>query len=353
MILNQYGTPVWYLNGVPDSAQDVELLPHTHTIEWASDRLGYFNFYNLDSETATTFVPPLGAFDGHEFYVDPSGNEWMFADPLRTGYNLSDIGLPKEHAIVDCEVQELSPTGSLLWTWDAAQHVNPDETDGQGGVSRKGSQPAADVYHCNSIDVDPLDENNILVSMRNVGVIQIDKSTGKIDWKIASLDVKTAPMDGEPALSVVGDPEGGIIGQHDARFQPNGDVSIFDDHSRTAGAARGIQYTIDAAADTATMDWEYAAPSGSNSASMGSARRYDVNFEPYDQSGSAYAGPQQTIIDWGHGSPLAGFTVLDPSNAVEMTLQFPKGVVGNRAVILPLTDLSLTELRDSAGTALP
>ena len=151
MILNQYGTPVWYLTGVPDSAQDVEILPGTHTVEWASDRLGYFNFYNLDTGTATTFKPPIGPFDGHEYYTDPSGNTWMLAVPIKSGYNLTSLGEPKVHSIVDCEVKELSPTGQVLWSWDASKHVSPFETDGLDQVSHKQVTPALDVYHCNSM----------------------------------------------------------------------------------------------------------------------------------------------------------------------------------------------------------
>lgn len=352
MILNQYGTPVWYLTGVPDSAQDVEILPYTHTVEWASDRLGYFNFYNLDTQTATTFIPPIGPFDGHEYYTDTGGNTWMFAVPIKSGYNLTSLGQPKVHSIVDCVVQELSPSGQLLWSWDASQFVSPLETDGLDQVSHKQGVPALDVYHCNSIDIDPLNPDNVLVSMRNVGVLLIDKATGDIEWKLPSLNVTASPMNDEPVLTVEGDPEGGIMGQHDARFQPNGDISLFDDHTKAGGAARGVEYTIDTTNDTATLDWEYAAPSGRSAASMGSVRRYDDDLNTYDQDPTTYGGPQETIVDWGHGAPTGGFTVLGPTNNVLMNVVFPKKKVGNRAVEVPLTALPLQELRDSAGLPL-
>ena len=188
--------------------------------------------------------------------------------------------------------------------------------------------------------------------MRNVGVLLIDKATNGIEWKLPSLNVTASPKDNEPVLTVVGDPEGGIIGQHDARFQPDGDVSLFDDHSKTAGAARGIEYNIDLTNDAATMDWEYAAPSGNDAASMGSVRRYDDALNTYDQKPATYAGPQETIVDWGHGVPSAGFTVLGSTNNVLMNLDFPKGKIGNRAVEVPLTALPLQELRDTAGLPL-
>jgi hypothetical protein len=160
-------------------------------------------------------------------------------------------------------------------------------------------------------------------------------------------------MGGEPVLKIAGDPEVTIQGQHDARFQPDGDISLYDDHTKLPGAARGIEYSIDRGNDEATMVWEYIAPSGDTSSVMGSVRRYDTNTMPYDEVGSGYLGPNETVIDWGSGAPFAGFTVLDGTNAVLMTVEFPNGIVGNRTQKVSLSALELTELHDSAGLSYP
>jgi hypothetical protein len=37
LILNSHGTPVWYLNRVPGSSQNAQLLPGAHTVAWDQD----------------------------------------------------------------------------------------------------------------------------------------------------------------------------------------------------------------------------------------------------------------------------------------------------------------------------
>jgi hypothetical protein len=349
IILNSYGTPVWYLNGVPGSSQNTQLIPGTHTIAWDQDP--FYALYNLDTMTESQIEAPVAPFDEHELYYDTSGNAWMLSRPSVSGYDLSDVGYPSIHKIADCVVQEVNPQGQLIWEWKASQHVSPDETDSLVGVIQSHGVKEVDVYHCNSIDVDPLNQDDVLVSMRAVGVFLIDKTTGDILWKLGGTSV--APEDGEPVLHITDDPEQTIIGQHDARFQPDGSITMFDDHTRTKGAARGVEYAINTSADSATMTWEYAAPSGDNSQFMGSIRMYDSNTQPYDQAGADYLGDQEVVVNWGGGVPNAGFTVVNANNKVLMRVEYPSGYDSYRTSMVPISALDLTELRNSAGTTVP
>jgi PKD domain/Arylsulfotransferase (ASST) len=355
MILNSYGTPVWYLTNMPESGDNVELLPGTHTVAWSNR--GPYSLYDLDNQSVSWLAPPVDPPDEHELYTDTSGNHWMISVPVKTGYNLKSIGFGSYHNIVDCVVQETNSSGTPVWKWDAADYISPLETDHLAYKMTDQGVPAIDVYHCNSVDVDPENPNYILISMREVGVFLVDKATNAILWKLGGTSV--APMDKEHVLKIEGDPEGAIQGQHDARFQPNGDISMFDDHTGLTGAARAVEYSISAQSDsatpsyTATMDWEFVAPSGDHTSRMGSVRRYDVTGQTYDQLGSSYQGPTETLIDWGQGIPDAGFTVVGNSGNQLLNLTFEKGYVGNRGVFVPSSALDLTQLRDSAGTAFP
>jgi PKD repeat protein len=349
IILNRFGTPVWYLTGIPFSGDNVELLPGTHTIAWSNQ--GPYSLYNLDTQSVSWIAPPTPPPDEHELYTDSGGNRWMISIPVQTGYNLAPIGYPNNHNVVGCVVQEVDPHGHLIWTWDASKHVSPLETNKLAYLTTDQGLPAVDPYHCNSVDVDPLNPNLILVSMREVGVILIDKATGSIVWKFGGTAV--APLDQEPVLAITGDPEGAIQGQHDARFQPNSDISLFDDHTGLVGAARAIQYTIDSAAHTAAMSWQFAAPSGVRTSRMGSVRRYDANGLTYDQVGAAYLGPTESLTDWGQGVPSAGFTMIDGSGIATLDLQLPKPYVGNRGEYVPASALDLTQLRNTSGTPFP
>ena len=349
IILDRFGTPVWYQTGIPFSGDNVELLPGTHTVAWSNQ--GPYSLVNLDTQTVSWLAPPTPPPDEHELFTDAGGNRWMISVPVRKGYNLAAIGFPKNHNIVGCVVQELDPQGQSIWSWDATNHVSPLEANKLSYLTTDQGIPAVDLYHCNSVDVDPENPNLVLISMREIGVVLVDKSTGSIVWKLGGTTVP--PLGNEPVLTIAGDPEGAVQGQHDARFEPNGDISMFDDHTGLPGAARGIDYAIDTSADTATMDWEFAAPSGARTSRMGSVRRYDATGATYDESGAAFQGPAESMIDWGQGVPTAGFTVVDNAGGALLNVRFEKGYVGNRGEFVPLAALDLAELHDTAGTPFP
>ncbi len=74
------------------------------------------------------------------------------------------------------------------------------------------SGPFVDVFHCNSIDVDPAN-GNLLVSCRNmVSIFYVERSTGKVLWKMGG---KRASLDNATYV-LVEDP---FFRQHDARLQ--------------------------------------------------------------------------------------------------------------------------------------
>lgn len=348
IVLNSYGTPVWYLTGLPFSGDNVEVIPGQDQVAWSNH--GPYSLYSPASRAVSYLAPPVDPPDPHELYTDSQGNSWMISIPVKSGYDLTSLGY-SESDIVNCVVQELDSSGKVIWSWDASEHVSPLESNKLRYVMTDQGQQAVDVYHCNSVDVDPANTNNILISMREIGVVLVDKTTGTIQWKIGG--TKASNMDGEPDLTTQGDPEGTIQGQHDARFAPNGDISMFDDHTGLTGAARAIEYNIDSNSDTASMVWQYAAPSGHNTSRMGSARRYDSAGSTYDQVGSAFAGPSYAVIDWGQGAPTAGMSVVDNTGNVLLNVQFEKGYVGNRGTFVPLSALNLSELRNTAGTPFP
>jgi hypothetical protein len=349
IILDRYGTPVWYQTGLPFSGDNVEVLPGTHTVAWSNQ--GPYSLYSLDTQGVTWVAPPMPPPDEHELFTDAGGNQWMISAPVRTPYDLSAIGYQTNNNIVDCVVQELNAQGLPIWSWDASQHVSPLEANTLSYLTTDQGLPAVDLYHCNSVDVDPENPDLVLISMRESGVFLVDKASGSIKWKMGGTSV--APMDHEPVLTIAGDPEGAIQGQHDVRFQPNGEISMFDDHTGLVGAARAIDYLIDTTSGTATMTWESAAPSGKRTSRMGSVRTYDSTGTTYDLAGASYLAPVETLIDWGQGVPVAGFTVVDNSGTSLMNVQFQAGYVGNRTEFVPLSALDLTELHDTAGTPFP
>src|SRR5947209_15601137 len=92
-----------------------------------------------------------------------------------------------------------------------------------------------DPYHLNSIDLDSA--GNLLVSMRNTwAVYKVRRATGGIYWRLGG---KATSFKLEPGVR--------FAWQHDATFQPNGNVALFDDEAapKVGPLSRGLVVRLD------------------------------------------------------------------------------------------------------------
>jgi hypothetical protein len=137
--------------------------------------------------------------DLHEFQLTPQGTALFFV--YRT-----------ERGIVDCEIQEVDvATGRLLFRWSARDHVPLRHSYKE----RRRGKPW-DYIHLNSIDVEA--DGDLLVSARNThAVYRIDRSTGRIEWTLGG---KAGDFRMGPGTR--------FAWAHDARRQPDGSITIFD-----------------------------------------------------------------------------------------------------------------------------
>ncbi len=193
-----------------------------------------------------------------------------------------------------------------------------------------GGKTVVDVYHCNSIDIDK--DGNLLVSARHMdSIFLVSKVTGAVLWKMGGAAYS---KDGAPYIAVHNDPLTSFYRQHDARLLANGQVSMFDDQTDRPSTARGVIYSYDVDAGSATMVWQY---KGSGTAlSMGSFR--------VQADGSR-------LIGWGVGAKtLSVFSEVDESGNDLLDFSFPNGEVSYRAVKVPTTAFDINLLRATAGT---
>jgi hypothetical protein len=151
---------------------------------------------------------------GHEFRIMGDGTA------LVTGYrtvehmDLQSAGGGPDQTLLDSGVLQYDvKTGQLLKAWSAADHI--PMTDSYTPTSP--SNPNAyDPYHINSIDVGS--DGSWLVSMRNTWTIyKIDPTTGQITWMLG----------GKRSSFTIPD-NVAFAFQHDASWQPNGQISMFD-----------------------------------------------------------------------------------------------------------------------------
>ncbi len=155
--------------------------------------------------------------DIHEFQLTPQGTALIDAYvPVQA--NLSSVGGATKGSLMDCVIQELDVrTGKVLWEWHALGHV-PLRAAFMG-VPRPGTP--YDFFHLNSVQLLP--SGNLLISSRDTwSVYEIDKQTGHVIWTLG----------GKSSTFRIGS-GAGFEWQHDARMQPGGILTVFDDASDT------------------------------------------------------------------------------------------------------------------------
>jgi len=365
MVLDGEGVPVWYATSSHSSLGwgvfDVDNVVSGAISYYASsDSPEDFEVHQL-SPLVTTSVATDGLnIDRHELLLLSDGDYLILSTPQQT-VDLTGMQLPLadggaetlsgSQTIMACNLAELAPDGSAVWTWKGTDHMDAVKESVAPAILPDGSKLVVDTFHCNSIDVDPTNGNLLLSVRRLNAVIYIDRSTGRVLWKMGG-----APYNKDAAIHVsVADP---FILQHDARFQPDwcptcnggtGHILLFDDQTDETRPARAVVYDVvvgtgdggvtdgDAggadggAAGTATVSWQY--ETTCSSISMGSFRILP--------DGSR-------VIGWGL-IPGAGFTELDPSGNDVLDLDFPDGNTTYRAIKVPPSAFDLAVLRNTAG----
>lgn len=339
MVLDALGTPVWYRRVAPAGALSTDVLAGGAIAYVAA--LGYYGtdptaryvLQDLSPWQSRTIAAVNGPIDEHELRILANGDILVFVYEQVSGVDLRGLqGFGAGATIADCTVQEIAPDGKLVWQWRASDHVDPvRESTGPSAIPM-GDTTVADVFHFNSIDVDA--EGNLLLSSRNTSaVFYVERQSGRVLWKLGGAPYS---KDGAQIIRVVDDPEGAFGSQHDARFQPGGHVSVFDDHTGLAGAARGIEYAIDFAAGTARVAWSYVGPTRANA--LGSFRRYP--------DGSS-------IIAWGipddPTTSASAFTEVDDAGNDLMDVRFEQGDSTYRAFKVPPEAMDIDVMRATAG----
>jgi hypothetical protein len=343
MVLDTNGTPVWYgltVNGA--SAQDVEVLS-TNTISYAplggytfGTSMGQFELHALDPLGAS-FVQPAGVpLDTHELRLLANGDYLLFASPVTTGVDLTGLGTyGAGENILNGVIQEVTPAGQVVWQWTATDHFDPvkDTTWVQtASATNLAGQTVTvvDPFHLNSIDLDP--NGNLLVSSRHMdSIFLVSKTTGQVLGKMGG---SSYTKEGAPFIQVTGDAMGGFHRQHDARFQPDGTISIFDDETELAGPARAIVLSYDLTTSAAQVIWQY----------QGAAS--------VDAMGSFTILPDGSrVIGWGTQAGNPTFSEVTTNGADMLDFTFSDGDESYRARKVATSALDLETLRRAVTSA--
>jgi hypothetical protein len=226
MMLDNQGRYVWLQPAKPSAPDTLNLQAQRYkgkpvltfwngTVKNTGEMVGTWHVLN-DRYREIAKVTSQNGWDpsGHEFFITKAGTA------LTTGYkyiphrDLTSQGGGSDQTLLDSGVVEYDiATGKIVREWSADQHIPMSESYQPTSPQNPN---AYDPWHINSIDVDA--DGNYLVSMRNTWAIyKIDSKSGQILWRLGG-KASTFAVPDNVAFAF----------QHDARWLPNGQISMFD-----------------------------------------------------------------------------------------------------------------------------
>jgi len=179
--------------------------------------------------------------DLHEFQITPQGTGLI---TIYDGIDcdLSRAGGARRAAVADTLLQEIDlKTGLVRYEWHGLDHVALSESYVSGAHSSE--KTPFDYFHINSIDLGGA--GDLLVDARNTwAAYDIDRKTGQVRWRLG----------GKHSSYELG-PGARMAFQHDARRQPDGTITFFDNGATPAvhKQSRAIVVKLDEQRRTATL----------------------------------------------------------------------------------------------------
>lgn len=267
VIFNRDGVPVWWYkaSGEPDNAQ---LLPDGTV---AFDPVDQVSFQTGDYEIRTLSGRLLRIIRGgggnpadiHEIQLLSNGNYLIGAQDLKDHVDTSAYGGSKDSTVNGIEIQEITPQGKVVWRWDSNDHIKLAETGRWWNTPFVATEPY-DVVHWNSVRARG---KFMLLSFRHLdAVYKVNRRTGNIVWKLGGTKTRKS-------LEVRRDPHDYPLGgQHDARFAPDGTITIHDNRTGLDEQPRAVRYKINEERGTARLVHSIRDPEVPSSFCCGSAR---------------------------------------------------------------------------------
>jgi hypothetical protein len=257
MILNIHGELIWFKSLSPAGTRAANFRVQEYegrpVLTWWQDPLiagGSRTAGEVIANSSYQTIAVIRAGNGyqpdlHEFQITPRDTAWITVyDAIDC--NLSAIGGPKDGAVADTLLQEIDlKTGLVMYEWHSLDHVPLTSSYASAAPTSK-SEPF-DYFHVNSIDNEQ--NGDLLVDARNTwAAYDVDPKTGQVRWELG----------GRHSSFKLG-PGASPAWQHDARQQPNGAITFFDNGAFPAvhPQSRAIELALNPATRTATLVRSY------------------------------------------------------------------------------------------------
>jgi hypothetical protein len=252
VIVDNRGEPIWE-NPLPAGTVTTNFRVQSYrsspVLTWweGSIELGHGVGEYVIADTSYATVRRVQAGHGlrgdlHEFVITPRDTALLTSYVVRKA-NLSSLGGAAAGTIQDAIFQEVDLTdGRVLFEWHSLDHIPLSE-------SYAPVEANWDYFHINSVDLDA--DGDFLVSARSTHTIyKIDRS-GAIVWRLG----------GKRSSFSMG-PGSNFAWQHDARRQPDGTITVFDNGATPAveKLSRGLVLGVDEHAMSAALLRQYTHP---------------------------------------------------------------------------------------------
>ena len=269
-IFDRNGVPVWWYkaSGEPDNAEllsdgTIAFAP----VDEATAQLGDYQIHRLDG-SLVRLVKAVGGpvADIHELQLLPNGNYLIGAQVHKSHVDASPYGGSANATVTGFQIQEVTPGGKLVWKWNSLSHIGLDQTPTRWWDMILQRPQPYDIQHWNSAEPDG---KYMILSFRHLdAVYEINRKTGGVVWKLGGTPTSKS-------LDVLNDPESAypLGGQHDARRDPDGTITIHDNFSFLNKPPRVVRYRVDPQAGTARLVQSFSDPEAASSICCGSARR--------------------------------------------------------------------------------
>jgi len=250
MITEQDGALVWF-HPLPVGEEATNFSVQTYegrpVLTWWQGRiieLGFGEGEDVIYDSSYRQLAAIRAGNGyradlHTIRLTGQGTAWIDAfDPIHL--NLSSVHGSSGGILTDSVVQEIDvKTGLVMWEWHALGHIPIGESK---NPVTAGSYPW-DYIHINSAD--PGTRGNVLLSARNSWTVyDVDVHSGGFIWRLGGSHSSFKPGAGTH-----------FYWQHDAEFQPGGQISLFDNGADPAEErqSRGLLLEPDTSTHTVRL----------------------------------------------------------------------------------------------------
>ena len=317
MILNNDGTPAKYKK-LSEWGVDFKIQPNGElSYAYVTEVLGTLvegTYVVMD--TTLTPIDTIAVGNGYttypsDFLLLPNGHALLMGLEVEP-YDMSPYGGSPNAYVVGDIIQEIDASKNVVFQWRTLDYI--PITDSYIDLTTQ----TVDLIHANAFDVDQ--NGDIIFSMRHCSaVIKIDRQTGNIDWFLGGK---------ENQFTFVNENESNAPNyfsfQHDVRWQPNGDITLFDNgNQHVPNYSRAVEYQLDQQNKIATLVWQYRHTPDIYAPAMGSVQKLANG---------------NTLIGWGEASDFSAvpmFTEVNSDNSTALEFSLPVGEFSYRVYKLP------------------